>query len=287
MTEEYIMNWTNSIHPDRQAKMRRARELFSQMVEEGYSAVEASEMLVGKGVADVPMADELISESVGMVAAGETRRIPRHYSDIRGRIEKLALSLPSSEFLQIITGDGHNRFAIGRLSKREASDLDALLRLARTQRGRDPRVIESIHSSIESHVQNAMLDTEMMAGEEMSIDWSEDGMTALATDDIGTHRVSLKDDSCTCDRYILGGFRHLGLMCEHVVAANKASAGDDWDEMSGVRKVFSQSSNDGTRSAWCDRLRREIDISASCMDSECPFFGGDGEDFIRCGFASG
>ena len=285
-TEEWVLNWTNSIYPDRKRRKDRARQMFAKLIDEGYSVVDASELLVGNGVADINMADEMIAEASGISVDEPHRTIPRHYADVRDRIERVIVSLPSQEVMNIMVGDGRNRFAVGKLSKREVSDLDSLLRLARSQRGGDQRVMDAIHSAIESHVQNAILDTEALAGGEISFDWSGDGMTATASDWHGSYRISMKDDSCTCDRYVLGGFKHLGLMCEHVMSAHKAKAGNEWDDVSGTRKVFSQASSDGAKTAWCDRLRREIDITSSCVEAECPFFGGHGGDFIRCGFAS-
>ena len=283
-TEEWILNWTNSVYPNRQAKINNVREKFSQLIEEGYSAIDASELLIASGEADVDMSDEIFSEFIGDLSTAENKRvIPRHYSDVREKVEDLVKNMSAADVMNIISG---NRYAIGRFSKREAADLDSLLRLARSQRGEDKRIVEAIHSSLESHIQNAILDTDLMSEEqEFSMRWASDGLTALASDDHGTYRVSLKDNSCTCDRYVMGGFKHLGLMCEHVVAAHKENLGSEWDDAAGTRKVFSQSSNDGVRSAWCDRLRKEIDITSSCVKAECPFFGGDGEDFIRCGFA--
>lgn len=284
--EEWLMNWTNSVYPDRKSKIEKARKLFAEMIDEGYSAIDASEMLIGNGVADEKMSDEILFETFGMKSTGDIKRVPRHYADVKDKVEKIVLSMPSSDVIGLIVGNGRNRFSIGRMSKKETEDFSSLVRMAKAQRGENPMVINAIHSILESHIQNSIMDTEIKAKENISIEWSDDGMTATASDEHGNHRVSLKDDSCTCDRYVLGGFKHLGLMCEHVLEANRIAAGENWGEMTGAKKVFAQSSNDGVRYAWCDRLDREIDISASCKDAECPFFQEDSGDFIRCGFTS-
>ncbi len=193
--------------------------------------------------------------------------------------------------MEILTGGGRTSMAIANFSNRDASNLDAMLRMARTSRNSDPRVMATIHDVLEPHVQNAIIDTEILSREaqekgNIKIAFAGDRQSAVASDLNGSHRVDLRYDTCTCPRYVLGGFRHLGLVCEHIVEAQRQSAGDNWSEVAGMKKVFAQKSQEGRRIGWCVRASREIDINASCIEAECPFFCKDDGDHVVCSFAT-
>lgn len=285
-----IFNWTNRLMPNRQESMVKISERLDGLCEQGFSLDQAVDLLVGEGEDLDAVKDVVAIKSSGTRREVETRvakRIPGTYEDVRDRVEQFVLSTPPAEVLSVFAGASRNdRHSMMRTSDRQRGEFEFALR--RVASSSSPNAIDEVHGIIQPYVSNAILETQLLARRA-----EEEGRYRFAEVGDGTIRVKDGDDvyrvdpvnvTCTCSRYVLGGFNHIGLACEHVVEACRKF--DPTVREAAYKRVFAHR-RDGKRYGWCDRFAGEVDVAFACKAAECPFYRGEDGDEVHCGFETG
>lgn len=272
---------------DTRSNYERLAESLVTSMSKGLTLQESVELLVGEGHDDqqVRVAAAIVERSVRQAYAPEPEAspVPSSYDDVRDRVEEMIQDFGPADTVDILAGENHG-YELYRTSDKNRMRLEETLRYA--MKAEDPRAIEEVHQTLKPHLEHAITASQMLAKQGV-----ESGVFKFAETSEGVYRVKdsgqqyevkLAELSCTCPRYVLGGFNHVGLVCEHVIAARNLFDPAAANEETGVKRVYSSLDERGRRLAWCDRYEDEIDIDMHCRKASCPFLDADEGECVRC-----
>ena len=284
-------NWSNRLMPNRQETMVRISTRLDALCEEGFSLDQAVDLLVGSDGEDLDTVRDVVTiKSSGTrreSGKAPAKKIPGNYEDVRSKVEAFVLSNPIADVLSVFSGVGRNdRHSMMRLSDRQRNDLEAKLRCVAS--GTIPNAIDDVHAAVQPYVSNSILETQLLSRRA-----EDEGRFKFA--ESGDGRIKVKDGSevyivdptnvtCTCSRYVLAGFNHIGLACEHIVEACRKF--DPTVREEAYKRVYAKN-RDGKRYGWCDRFSGEVDVAFACKSAECPFYHGEDGGDVRCGYGTG
>lgn len=272
---------------DTRSNYERLAGALMESMNSGLTLHESVDYLVGEGHdgGQVKIAASIVERSIKQALAPEpqTSPIPTSYDDVRDKVEDMIVEFGPTETVNILAGQSHG-YEIYRTSEKSKMRLEETLRYA--MKSEDPRAIEEVHATLRSHVDHAITASRMLARQATDgglFSFSERGEDVYDVRDSGhTYQVRLSSLSCTCPRYVLGGFNHLGLSCEHVIATRDQFDPAAQSDPSGTKRVFASVDEMGRRLAWCDRYEDEIDIDKHCRKASCPFLDADEGECVRC-----
>lgn len=268
---------------------RLANALMGSM-SKGLTLHESMDLLAGDGFDShqIKVAASIVERSIKQALAPEPEvsSFPKSYDDVRDRVESMIDEFGVSETVNILAGNNHG-FELYRTSEKSRMRLEETLRYA--SKSEDPRVLEEVHAALKPHVEHAISASHMIAkqaadGEIFKFAEASNGSYEVK-DGKNKYAVRLDDLSCTCPRYVLGGFNHIGLVCEHVIAAKNQFDPDSNTDQDGVKRVYAEVDERGRRLAWCEKYADEIDVDTHCRKASCPFLDADEGSCVRCTYA--
>ena len=280
MTNEFLYNWQNELSD---GTSERISSSIQSLVKSGYSLERAKDLIISSGES-LEEVNEVFSsweESLKTAQVVSEGGFPMSYDDVKDDVEKLVRDMSSDDFVDLIACSG--RKTMVRVSHRKEDDLRALVRIVKA-RLNDEFVMEELHGILRPHVEAAIHDSRGLSKDsDISITEGE-GDSFIADDDGRSYILHLSSRTCTCPRFVFGGFAHLGIPCEHIIVARR-SLTPEIDHEEGVDYKLVHAQFQGSeRFAWCGRHEKEVKISTACISGECPYLVEDCGRCVHCGF---
>jgi hypothetical protein len=233
--DDVLLNWRGQMVPDMRGLTVKVAEAMDRKLAEGISIDSAVEVLVSCGMPVDTVKAVAVERRRQVQAALDAQRPkpkPRPaepatgYQQVATRVASVVESMPTDDALVLLSGRTKGTPALVKLTERQRAEFKSVLAMAK-QTG-DDHMIDAVHRWVAPHVETAIADSEILA-ERLKVD----GFETSDVDDGGvlvreakTSRAYVVDPvgmTCTCPRYVYGGFAHLGLACEHILAARTAA----------------------------------------------------------------
>jgi len=236
--DDVLLNWKGQMVPDMRGLTERVAEVMDRKLAEGVSIDSAVEILAGCGLpidTIKAVADERRRQVRAAIAAEMPKPRPTPaeppvgYQQVATRIASIVDEMPTEEVVVLLAGRSKSTPALVRLTDRQRAEFKSVVAMAK-QTG-DGHMVDAIHRWVAPHVETAIADSEILAKRLASdgyhISYADDDGSVLVRED-KTNNAYVVDPvgmTCTCSRYIYGGFAHAGLACEHILIARAASHG--------------------------------------------------------------
>lgn len=243
--DDVLLNWRGQMVPDMRGMTERVAQAMDRKLAEGVSIDAAVEILVGCGM---PL------DTVKLVAEERRRQVlaaaaalhpkptpppaepPTRYADVANKVAAIVDDMPTDEVIVVLAGRSKSTPALVRLTDRQRAEFRSVVAMAK-QTG-DGHMVEAIHKWVAPHVETAIADSEILARRLAAEGYhrsypDEDGSVLVREDKTNNaYTVDPVGMTCTCSRYVYGGFAHAGLACEHILLA-RASEGPRSQEANG------------------------------------------------------
>lgn len=234
-TNEFALDWQRLLRTQREGARLVASERAASLKEEGYSPIEALDLLIADRFSSTDAKYAVASlwgavESAPAVrAAQKVAVVPESYDDARPAIDAALDAVEHGEdFIDKLAFSSH---PILNIKSRHAGEYVRLAERAR----RSATERENLHAALRPWVEETMLYSVLQAEKQQRVTRvSEDRETGRITVAVemgrGMNRYaeecicSLERGTCSCERFQGGNFAEFGLACEHLVAAAQACA---------------------------------------------------------------
>jgi len=224
---EMLLNWTKktSPAPNMQESMEKIAQIMDKKIEEGISISGAIEIIAATTsfpFEAIKRVGETRQQEINIAMMGddfeEGDNFPKNYDDVASQIHELIQS-ESPEFVTEILGGIEDDYpsVIDFAEDTDRKSFVKLVAMAKNNKNALNGLDDKIRDSVDAAIEDSQILAQKLVDGNTEVEENNDGNYIVKNDDTDQCSVNMNAKTCTCPRYTLGGFKYLGLACEHIL----------------------------------------------------------------------
>lgn len=216
---EPILNWSNNLNNNNKEQGDRIAKIFAEKLNSGFSIDDTMNILIGSGepyTLILPIANHYKKAQKIEINLDTEITFPESYDDVKHIIVSMIENGEINNYLNenpLINSD--NKSALCYLVKYASEKIN------------NKQQINKIHSILRPYITEMISDTKVLTSDAMknqTLAFKKNGENQfLVKDEAEVYDVNIKEITCSCPRFKMGGMQKLGMACEHILESIRFS----------------------------------------------------------------